>query len=117
MNKEIRTLTGLRVASTVMQYQFLGKDAYFQIYAGKSPELPVAPGMRDPVFGPEPSDHLDSLGKPAHPLRHGHAEYLVLLGPIAEPNFKRFQITLSSPFSGFILAQGKFHDVPLNEIC
>jgi hypothetical protein len=26
--------------------------------------------------------------------------------------YKRFQITLSSPFSGFILAQGKFHDAP-----
>ena len=54
--------------------------------SGDIAELPVASGMRDPVFGPEPSDDLDSLGKPAHPLRHRHAEHLVLLGPIAEPN-------------------------------
>jgi hypothetical protein len=31
-------------------------------------------------------------------------------------HFKRFQITLSSPFSGFILAQGKFHGVPFAKI-
>jgi hypothetical protein len=45
--------------------------------------------MRDPVFAPQPPDDLDGLGEPAHALRHGHTEYLVLLGPIAESDAKQ----------------------------
>jgi hypothetical protein len=45
--------------------------------------------MRDPVFAPQPPDDLDALGEPAHALRHRHAEDLVLLGPIAEPDAKQ----------------------------
>ena len=39
---------------------------------------------------------------------------LALTGRASNPldRYKRFQITVSSSFSGFILAQGKFHDVP-----
>ena len=38
---------------------------------------------------------------------------LAFTGRASNPldRYKRFQITFSSPFSGFILAQGKFHDV------
>jgi hypothetical protein len=52
-------------------------------------ELPVAPGMGDPVFAPQPPDDLDGLVEPAHTLRHRHTEYLVLLGPIAESDAKQ----------------------------
>ena len=45
--------------------------------------------MRDPVLAPQPPDDLDGLGEPAHALRHGHTEYLVLLGPIAESDAKQ----------------------------
>jgi hypothetical protein len=42
------------------------------------------------------------------------AGWLAFTGRELNPleRYKRFQITFSFPFSGFILAQGKFHDVP-----
>jgi hypothetical protein len=45
------------------------------------------------------------------------AGWLAFTGRELNPldRYKRFQITFSFPFSGFILAQGKFHGVPPNE--
>ena len=49
-----------------------------------------------PLQSSLPAGWLASTGRELNPLDH----------------FKRFQITLSSPFSGFILAQEKFHYLP-----
>jgi hypothetical protein len=48
-----------------------------------------------PLQSSLPAGWLASTGRESNPL----------------DRYKRFQITFSSPFSGFILAQGKFHDV------
>jgi hypothetical protein len=45
------------------------------------------------------------------------AGWLAFTGRELNPleRYKRFQITFSFPFSGFILAQRKFHDLPLDK--
>jgi hypothetical protein len=54
-----------------------------------------------PMQSSLPAGWLASTGRELNPL----------------DRYKRFQITLSSPFSGFILAQGKFHDISFNDFC
>jgi hypothetical protein len=52
--------------------------------------------LLSPMQSSLPAGWLAFTGRELNPLDH----------------CKRFQITVSSSFSGFILAQGKFHDVP-----